>query len=230
MNLAVIPARGGSKRIPKKNIQLFNGKPMIVWAINKAKDSKLFDRIIVSTDDPEISRIAQLEGAYTPFTRPQNLSDDNTPTVPVISHAIEMLSIDGLNFEYTCCIYPCSPTMQISDLKNAFKLLLTSNASYVYPTTEYSHPIQRAMYRESNGKMHFIQPEHELTRTQDLQRTYHDAGMFYWGKTKSWLDKLPMHTAGVSIKLPHWRVVDIDNQEDWHRAEILCKAMTDYFL
>lgn len=224
MKIAVIPARGGSKRIPRKNIKEFCGKPMIAWAITTAVKSKLFDNVIVSTDDEEIADIARKWGAETPFTRPVELSDDLTPTVPVIAHAVRFAIESGWDLEYTCCIYPCVPFLQENDLVDAFNLMKKNNADFVYPVTEYAHPIQRAMRQLSSGQMQFVNPANELTRTQDLEKTFHDSGQFYWGKSSAWLEQKKMHTDGLGMSIPNWRVVDIDSMDDWKRAEDLYKV------
>lgn len=224
MKIAVIPARGGSKRIPRKNIKEFCGKPMIAWAIDAALQSRLFDHVIVSTDDDEIADIAKNCGAETPFVRPDELADDITPTVPVIAHAVKSCLDKEWVVEYACCIYPCVPFLQSDDLIAAFYLLQNNNANFVYPVTEYAHPIQRAMRQLLNGQMQFVNPEYELTRTQDLEKTYHDCGQFYWGKASAWLDHKRMHTDGLGMAIPNWRVVDIDSMDDWKRAEDIYKV------
>lgn len=221
MNIAIIPARGGSKRIPGKNAKVFCGKPMIAWAIGYALESNLFEKVIVSTDDEHIAQVARSAGAATPFMRPTELADDLTPTVPVIAHAVETCQLMGWNIDYACCIYPCVPFLQITDLTDALALMEESNAHFAYPVTDYAHPIERAMRRLSTGKMELFKPEHELTRTQDLEKSYHDTGQFYWGKASVWKARMKMHTAGVGLIVPNWRVVDIDNLEDWKRAEVL---------
>lgn len=226
MKICVIPARGGSKRIPRKNIRSFCGKPMIAWAIDYALQSKLFERVIVSTDDQSIADVARAAGAETPFLRPAFLSDDLTPTVPVIAHAVEACQKIGWSIEYACCIYPCVPFLQTSDLVNAFALMQKNDALFSYPVTDYDHPIQRAMRRLPSGYMQFLQPENEIARTQDLEKTYHDTGQFYWGKAIAWTAQKKMHTAGIGLIVPNWRVVDIDNDADWKRAELLHKALT----
>ena len=225
MNIAVIPARGGSKRIPGKNIKSFSGQPMISWAIETAKSSNLFDHIIVSTDDEEIATIARTWGAEVPFMRPSDLADDFTATVPLIAHAAKTCISYGWEVDYICCIYPCAPLLQLDDLVSAFDLLKAENVDFAYPVTEYAHPIQRAMRRLNNGKMQFIDPKNALARTQDLEKTYHDAGQFYWGKTSAWLEQKMMHTDGLGMPIPHWKVVDIDTTDDWKRAEILFKTL-----
>lgn len=224
MRIAVIPARGGSKRIPRKNIKEFCGKPMIAWAITTALESGLFDHVIVSTDDEEIAAISRQWGAETPFSRPAELADDLTPTVPVIAHAVKACLDQAWEVEYACCIYPCAPFLQVDDLIIAFDLLQKNNADFVYPVTEYAHPIQRAMRQLPSGQMQFISPENELTRTQDLEKSYHDSGQFYWGRASAWLEHRRMHTDGLGMTIPSWRVVDIDSMDDWKRAEDIYKV------
>lgn len=226
MKIAIIPARGGSKRIPRKNILPFRNKPMITWSISAALESRIFERVVVSTDDEEIANIAREAGAIVPFMRPRELSDDFTPTAPVIAHAIRTCIDFGWDISFACCIYPCAPTLSIEDLRQAAHICTERDASFVYPVTEYVHPIQRAMRRTDQGAMQFIQPEHELTRTQDLEKTFHDAGQFYFGKTEAWLAGLRMHTAGLGLPIPTWRVVDIDTPEDWRRAELAVGALS----
>lgn len=224
MNIAVIPARGGSKRIPRKNIRLFCGKPMIAWSIQTAMESNLFDRIIVSTDDPEIADLAMAHGAEAPFLRPASLADDHTATAPVIAHAIRTLS-STTHTKRACCIYPCAPFMRSADLAFAHALAESSGSAFVYPVTEYPHPVQRAMRMLPDGRMQFISPQFELSRTQDLEPTFHDTGQFYWGTADAWLAERRMHTDGIAFAVPNWRVVDIDTDDDWKRAELLFSAL-----
>lgn len=225
MKIAVIPARGGSKRIPRKNIKAFGGKPMIAWAIQAAVDSGMFSHIVVSTDDTEIATIAKEYGALVPFSRPPSLSDDLTPTVPVISHAIEECQKLGWEIESVCCIYPCVPFLEAQDLVNAYSIMQRKDSEFVYPVTGYVHPVQRAMRQLESGQMEFIDAASELTRTQDLEETFHDAGQFYWGKATAWLAQKKMHSGGLGMIIPNWRVVDIDNLDDWKRAEILSQTL-----
>lgn len=224
MNIAIIPARGGSKRIPRKNIKLFNGKPMITHAILAAKASGLFEHVVVSTDDGEISDIAAQWGAETPFVRPADLANDYTATVPVIAHGIQACRSLGWAFDKVCCIYPGVPFIQTEDLKNALALLMDSGADYCFPVTEFPSAIQRALKRADDGKMQAFYPEYETTRTQDLERAYHDAGQFYWGKVDAWLHNPRIHSGGIGYVIPNWRVVDIDTPDDWLRAEVMYKA------
>ncbi|MBY0575392.1 MAG: pseudaminic acid cytidylyltransferase [Gallionellaceae bacterium] len=224
MKVAFIPARGGSKRIPRKNIRKFAGKPMIAHAIGTAQNSGLFDHIVVSTDDDKIARIAAEHGAEVPFVRPAELADDYTPTVPVIAHAITACQALGWKMDYVCCIYPGVPFIQVDDLKRALEQLQASQAAYSFPVTEFPSAIQRALRRLPNGQMQPLYPEYELTRTQDLEPAYHDAGQFYWGKPDAWLTNNKIHRSGIGLPIPNWRVVDIDTPDDWVRAEILYAA------
>jgi len=225
MRLAVIPARGGSKRIPRKNIRPFAGKPMIGHAIAAAQSSGLFDRIIVSTDDAEIASIAVSMGAQIPFMRPADLADDHTPTVPVVAHAIESCKALGWLAQEVCCIYPGVPLLQAADLVAALDLLKQSHNAYAFPVIAFPSPIQRALRRSSDGASFPYYPEHAGTRTQDLEPAYHDAGQFYWGHAQAWLDGLALHTHCSTLVIPQWRAVDIDTPEDWERAEVLYQAL-----
>ena len=223
MNAAIIPARGGSKRIPRKNIKDFCGKPMIAYAIEAAKQSGLFEHVIVSTDDEEIAEIAQKCGAEAPFSRPPELADDHTPTVPVIAHAIKACQSMGWEVEHACCIYPCVPFIQVDDIKATFSLLINGRADYCFPVTEFPSAIQRGLRLLDDGRMQPFYPQFEMTRTQDLEHAYYDAGQFYWGKSNAWLANRKLHSGGLGFPIPHLRVVDIDTPDDWCRAEILYK-------
>ena len=225
MKVAIIPARGGSKRIPKKNIKLFFDKPLIAWTIEIIKKTNFFDLIIVTTDDEQVMKIANSHGAETPFIRPSNLADDYTGLLPVISHSIKELINIGYNINHACCILPCAPFINPNDLIKGFNLIKNSN-SFVYSITEYAHPIQRSL-RISNDKLEFLFSENELIRTQDLEKTYHDAGQFYWGTKDAWLFEKKIHSNATGLLIPHWRSVDIDNHEDWKRAEIIFKIFRE---
>ena len=227
MRLAVIPARGGSKRIPRKNIKSFHGKPMICYAIGAALASNAFDRVIVSTDDAEIAEVSEAYGAELPFVRPPELADDQTSTVPVIAHAIRTCDELGWNVQDVCCIYPCVPFISTDDLRTAHEKLVSTGASYVFPVTGFPSPIQRALMRLSDGRVCPFQPEHAATRTQDLEPGYFDVGQFYWGRKQAWLDGLNIHLNATTLVIPEWRVVDIDTQADWERAELLYATLSD---
>lgn len=225
MKIAIIPARGGSKRIPRKNIKLFDGKPMIAYAINAAAQSGLFDHIVVSTDDKEIAAIARDWGAETPFVRPAQLANDHTATVPVIAHGIQSCRACGWKFDHVCCIYPAVPLIQIDDLKGSLSLLTEAGADYCFPVTAFPSQVQRALRRGTDGKMQPFYPHFEMVRSQDLEPAYHDAGQFYWGRADAWLHNSSIHDGGIGYVIPRWRVVDIDTDEDWIRAEAFSKCI-----
>lgn len=225
MNIAIIPARGGSKRIPRKNIKEFCGKPMIAYAITAAKESGLFDHVIVSTEDMEIARVANLWGAETPFVRPFELANDYTATVPVVAHAIETCYGLGWAFNYVCCIYPGVPLIKVDDLIGALDCLMVNEADYCFPIAEYPSSIQCALKLLSNGKTQSFNPEHELKRTQDLEIAYYDVGQFYWGKPMTWIKNPNIHNGGLGYVIPKWRVVDIDTPDDWRHAEIIYRGI-----
>ena len=225
MNIAIIPARGGSKRIPRKNIKAFCGQPMIAYAIKAAQASDLFEHVLVSTDDAEIQNIANSLGAETPFVRPSELANDFTATVTVVAHAIQACEALGWQFSNVCCIYPGVPFIEVGDLKRSLAQLFESGADYCFPVTEFPAAIQRALKHNSNGLMAPFYPEYELTRTQDLEAAFYDAGQFYWGTKKAWLTNSRIHRSGIGFEIPNWRVVDIDTPADWERAERLATSL-----
>lgn len=227
MKIAIIPARGGSKRIPRKNIKSFANRPMIVHAIDVALRCNLFDRIVVSTDDEEIADIARKYGAEVPFMREAELADDHTPTVPVIANAISNCQALDWMIEEVCCIYPTVPFLQSIDLVNALNLLETNKTDYVFPVTEYPSAIQRAFRKLPNGLMESFYPEFASTRTQDLEPAFYDPGQFYWGHSQAWLEGKIIHRHGKGLVIPGWRVIDIDTISDWHRAELMYAAFND---
>lgn len=226
MHLAVIPARGGSKRIPGKNIKTFMGRPMIAHAIALAQRSGLFAKVVVSTDDAAIADIAMNSGAEIPFTRPKYMADDFTPTVPVVAHAIAEMEIQGQVFDTVCCIYPGAYFSLAEDLLGAFEALQTSGADYCFPVCEFVSPVQRALQLSKEGLVRPLYPEFANTRTQDLVSAYHDAGQFYWGKREAWVNGRSLHSNGCGYEVPYWRIVDIDTPEDWERAELLAKVLS----
>ena len=228
MRVAIIPARVGSKRIPKKNIKHFFGKPMLAWSIEAAIKSGCFDQIICSTDDDEIACIASEYGAEIPFMRPKYLSDDHTGTIPVISHAIEHLQRNGDKIELACCIYATAPFIQPNDLKNSLETMQKNDLDFCFSVTSYPFPIQRSIRLTSNKRCIMLQPEMFQKRSQDLEELYHDAGQFYWGTSKSWLEgRLLFSKNTMPYILPRHRVQDIDTMEDWKRAELMFKALQD---
>lgn len=223
--LALIPARGGSKRIPRKNVRPFAGQPMIGHAIEVAQRSRLFDAVVVSTDDEEIADISRRLGAEVPFMRPEQLADDHTPTVPVVTHAIAALKASGRTFDQVCCLYPACPLLEADDLREALDLLRSTQSPYVFPVLPFPAPIQRALRRADDGRTEPFDPRHSQTRSQDLEPAYYDAGQFYWGRAEAWLHGMDIHRNGRTIVMPGWRAVDIDTPDDWLRAEALYRAL-----
>jgi pseudaminic acid cytidylyltransferase len=224
--VAIIPARGGSKRIPRKNIKEFCGKPMIAWSIEAAKASGSFDNVIVSTDDPEIADVAREWGASVPFMRPAELSDDYAGTLPVIHHAVDWLSANEAPVDYACCLYATAPFVSADDLCRGWGLIQQRGCSYAFSVTSYAFPIQRAVRITEVGRVAMFNPEHFNTRSQDLEEAWHDAGQFYWGTALAWQEERPIFgEESVPVKLPRHRVQDIDTHEDWARAEWLFRAM-----
>ncbi|MDO4433887.1 MAG: pseudaminic acid cytidylyltransferase [Alysiella sp.] len=227
MTLCIIPARGGSKRIPRKNIKIFNGKPMIAHSILAAKNSGCFERIIVSTDDTEIAQISQQYGAEVPFTRPAELSDDFATTGTVMAHAVDfMLKQGNWQGKMACCLYATAPFVLASDLQIGATKLREMGADFAFSLTDYAFPIQRALKLSENGEVAMFQPEMFAVRSQDLARAWHDAGQFYWGTVAAWLTQKPIfNSQSVGVKLPRYRVQDIDTPDDWERAELLAKIL-----
>ncbi|TBU86366.1 pseudaminic acid cytidylyltransferase [Phytopseudomonas dryadis] len=226
MRLAVIPARGGSKRIPHKNIKPFCGKPMIAWSIEAALASGCFDVVVVSTDDTEIAEVAKAHGATVPFMRPPELSDDHTGTIPVVAHAVQWFVAAGQRPDSVCCLYATAPFVTAETIRKGLQVLEEEGADYAFSVTSYAFPIQRAIRLSPQGRVEMFQPEHFNTRSQDLEEAYHDAGQFYWGRASAWLAGTPLFGASsVPVVLPRHRVQDIDTLEDWLRAEWMFKAM-----
>ena len=226
MRVAIIPARGGSKRIPKKNIKIFCGKPIIGWTINILKKSKIFDKIIVSTDDKKISKVAMKYGAEVPFLRPYKLANDKASTEDAVVHAIKWLQKKGLKLSEVCCVYPTVPFLQIKDIKKSLKDLISGRWEYVFAGTTFEYTIFRSFKKNKNGKIKTIFPGKIKKRSQDLEPTYHDAGQFYWGASKTWLKKKRIFDKNSKMNLlPRWRVQDIDNINDWKKAEIIFRLL-----
>jgi pseudaminic acid cytidylyltransferase len=225
--VAIIPARGGSKRIKHKNIKFFCGKEMIAWSIEAALESGCFDRIIVSTDDETIVKVANKYGVEAPFVRPADISDDFSTTSEVIAHSIQWLNDNELMPDLVCCIYATAPFITPKDIVSGLELLIKKQGEFVFPVTSFPFPIQRALKIENDGSINMYQPDNYLTRSQDLTPAYHDAGQFYWGSANAWLQKKSIFTNSKSfpLLLPSYRVQDIDTVEDWVRAEIMHKTI-----
>ena len=226
MKMAIIPARGGSKRIPRKNVKSFSGKPMIAWSVHAAQEAEIIDRIIVSTDDPEIASVARACGADVPFIRPDELSDDYTGTMPVVAHAIEWHVNQGFDPKQVCCIYATAPFIQAVDIQQGLKILEQSGANFSFSVTSFAFPIQRAIKLRADGRMEMFDSEYFQVRSQDLPEAYHDAGQFYWGTRAAWLSGAALFgPESAPVILPRYRVQDIDTPEDWEQAEALMQAM-----
>ncbi len=225
MKIAIIPARGGSKRIPGKNIKPFLGRPMIDYSIKTAIDSGIFDRVVVSTDSAEIAEQAIKSGAEVPFIRPDNLSDDFTITADVIAHAVNELSVEE-KIDYICCLYATAPFVLPGYLKQGYDLLYKSNVGAVFSVTSFSFPIFRALKLNDNNTLEMFWPEHMETRSNDLPEAYHDAGQFYWLRTETFMkDKKLYSDDAMPVILPRHLVQDIDTPEDWKRAEYMYSAL-----
>lgn len=222
--IAVIPARGGSKRIPRKNVKSFCGMPMISWPIKIAISSRLFDRVVVSTDDKEIAEIARTYGAEVPFIRPNELATDTTATVPVIQHAITALAAQ--QDDIICCIYPTAAFIQADDLQKSMQELMSDTVDFVMPVTAYSCPLSRALKLSEDGLLNMCSPEFVNSRTQDCAVFYYDVGQFYLGKTSAWCSERSFYQQRVkAVVVPKYRAHDIDTQEDWDYAEMLFSSL-----
>lgn len=226
MKIAVIPARGGSKRIPRKNIKPFCGKPMIAWSIEAAKACGFFGRIIVSTDDAEIAAVAREWGAEVPFMRPEELSNDHAGTTPVVAHATQWALDQKISVSAVCCIYATAPFVQTEDLKRGWEALDSGDWDYAFTVTDFAAPIFRSFKQTAEGGIEMFFPEHFATRSQDLPVALHDAGQFYWGRPDAWLTgKRVFDRRSIPVQIPRWRVQDIDTPEDWERAEIVAPVI-----
>jgi len=222
-NVAIIPARGGSKRIPRKNLLPFDGVPMIVRSIRTALDSGLFEQVVVSTDDAEIADVARAHGAQVPFLRPADLADDFTGTAAVIVHALQQLPA----FDYACCVYATAPLLQARYLHQGLELLEQHpDRSFAFSVCSFGFPVQRALTLDGQGALSPLYPEFRNTRSQDLPEAFQDAGQFYWGRSEAWLRGEVLYSpASLPVILPRHLVQDIDTLEDWKRAEYLYAAL-----
>lgn len=226
MKIAVILARGKSKRIPKKNIKFFYGKPILAWTILAAKKAKIFDKIIVSTDDKKIAKIAKRYKAEVPFLRPARLADDFTGTSEVVAHTINWLKKRNINPDFICCLYATSVFAEPLDIKKAYQKLKLSKKHFIFSATTFDAQIARSFRVKRGGVIKMLKPKNYDSRTQDLTKIYRDAGQFYWGLSNAWLKKERIFDKHSSIfYIPKWRTVDIDTTEDWKLAEITKKII-----
>ena len=227
MNVAVIPARGGSKRIPRKNVRPFNGKPILAYSIAAALESGCVDRVVVSTDDPEIADVAQRCGAEAPFQRPTELADDHTPLRAVLAHAVRWFHAQNQSPEYVCCLFATAPFLTPAILRDALDALRRApDMLYAFGAAKFSFPIQRAIRLLPGGGVEPFRPECMGMRSQDLEEAYHDAGQFFWGRPAAILSNQSIFSPrSIPIVLPSHRVQDVDTPEDWQRAEWLHRAI-----
>lgn len=216
-NIAIIPARGGSKRIPRKNIKEFLGKPIIAYSIETALKSGLFEEVMVSTEDEEIAEIAKKFGAKVPFMRSGKNADDHATTRDVLLEVVNKYKELGREFDYICCIYATAPLIRQSRLREAYTLISETDADIVLPIVKFSFPIQRA-FRCAGSRVYFVEPQYENTRSQDLEPRYHDSGSFYWHKKHVFQSEREFIRCGV--ELTDLEVQDIDNMDDWKLAEL----------
>jgi pseudaminic acid cytidylyltransferase len=220
-NLAIIPARGGSKRIPRKNIRNFFGKPIISYSIQTAINSALFEEVMVSTDDDEIEIIAKNLGASVPFKRSEKTSNDFATTFDVIEEVVNSYKNIGREFENICCIYPCAPFIVEKKIKDAYDMLSAKYFDTVFPVIKYGFPIQRSLQMSNLGKINFLYPEYALTRSQDLPPSFHDAGQFYWINVNACMSQKIIVTSNTAcIEISELEAHDIDNEVDWKIAEL----------
>lgn len=227
MNICVIPARGGSKRIPGKNIKVFNGKPIIAYSIEAAKNSGCFDHVVVSSDDESIIETAQKWGAEAPFVRPDELSNDYAGTTPVVKHAIEWFQQQGEKVDDVCCLYATAPFVTNFRISEAFKQFKESGAEYCFTATSFPYPVQRAFLLTEQNRLQMFDSDHYDTRSQDLPEAYHDAGQFYWGTANAFLEnKQVFSDIATPYILPRHLVQDIDTPEDWNRAELMYELIS----
>jgi pseudaminic acid cytidylyltransferase len=226
MKIAIIPARGGSKRIPRKNVKPFAGLPMIAHSLRAAAESGLFDHILVSSEDDEILTVGQVYGGE-PLRRPPELADDHTATIPVIRHAINWAEAQGWTLDAVCCIYATAPFVRAADLREGWHLLQQPSMDFAFAATTFPYPVFRGLLREGQG-VRMIFPEHFPTRSQDLPEALHDAGQFYWGSVRAWKEEERLFTERAApVMLPRHRAQDIDTAEDWQRAELLWRLLTE---
>lgn len=225
MKVAIIPARGGSKRIPRKNLRDFCGRPIMAWSLATALESGLFDEVVVSTDDEEIASVARSLGARVPFRRPAELSNDHAGTLAVMRHAVLACRELGWAPEFACCLYATAPFSLPEDLLEGLDALCEPQLQYAFSATSFAFPVQRAIRLGAAGRVEPVWPENIPKRSQDLEPLFHDAGQFYWGRAEAFVQKLPLFAPhSAAIVLPRHRVQDIDTEEDWVRAEWLFRA------
>ena len=224
MNIAIITARSGSKRIPKKNIKKFCGKPIIYWAIKAVKKSKIFDKIIVSTDSKKIAKIVKKYNIDVPFIRPKKFSGDYVGTNKVMVHAIKWLIKNNCKPNYVCCIYPTAAFIRPTDILKGYRIIKKNKNSFIFSGSSFVSSVTRSFYRNSKRKLKMLFSKDYYKRSQDLKEIYFDAGQFYWGSKNSWLTfNSLLNNSSDIVYIPKWRAIDIDTKEDWKKAEKFAK-------
>jgi N-acylneuraminate cytidylyltransferase len=227
MIIAVIPARGGSKRIAKKNIKEFSGKPILAWSIEAAIHSGLFDEIVVSTDSEEIAGVARQYGASVPFLRPEEISDDYTGTNPVVKHAIQWFAGKQKEIDFACCIYATAPFVKPGFIQKGFEQVSQHGYQFAFSVTTFPFPVQRALRIKKEGAIEPVWPQYIKKRSQDLEEVYHDAGQFYWGTAAAFLNDMDLFSQiSAPVVLPRYLVQDIDTLEDWMQAELMFEVLS----
>lgn len=226
MNIAIIPARAGSKRIKNKNLKNFNGKPIIAWSIEEAIKSKCFDEVIVSTDSQSIAEVAKKYGAKVPFLRAANLSDDHAGLLDVVKDAIHQLTRLKFSFENVCCILATAPFIESDYIHKGLEKVTNNNQIFVFSATTFKYPVQRSFIIDNNERMKMLFEDHYFTRSQDLSEVWHDAAQFYWGSREKWknANKIFSNSSEV-VKIPNIIVQDIDTPDDWENAELIFKIL-----
>lgn len=226
MKVAFIPARGGSKRMPRKNVRPFCGRPMIAWPIDAARKSGLFDRIAVSTDDDEIADVARKWGAEVPFMRPAELADDHAGTTEVIGHAVRWALDQGWPLTAVCCIYATAPFIRQEDLERGLRALESGPWAYAFAATDFGSLVLRSFRQLPDGSVEMLFPEHFQSRSQDLPPLLHDAAQFYWGRPQAWIEgRRLFDRRSTAVAIPRWRVQDIDSEDDWRLAEMIAPSI-----
>lgn len=219
--LAVIPARGGSKRLPGKNIRDFAGKPMLAWSVEAALESGLFDTVMVSTDSEEIAEVARAAGASVPFLRSAATADDHAIIIDVMAEVVDRYEADGQRFDRLCCILATAPLLQPSTLRHAEDLMGREDFDTVFPVVAFHYPIQRALRRDDEGRTAMFQPEHYASRSQDLEPAFHDAALFYWMTREVCVAKQSVFAGRAgSFVIDAMEAQDIDTLGDWRMAEL----------
>jgi N-acylneuraminate cytidylyltransferase len=226
--ICIIPARGGSKRIPRKNVKMFLGKPVISYSIEAAKNSGLFDEIMVSTDDQEIAETAKQLGASVPFLRSSENSNDFATTIDVLKEVLAEYKKSGTEFTHVCCIYPVAPLIQTKHIIEGFELLIHTNCNAVIPVATFEYPVWRSFKKSENNLLSYQWPEYKRSRSQDLEELFHDAGQWYWSRSEcmsTYNSLVTENTQGLEIPMIH--VQDIDNEQDWMLAEFKYKFLNE---